>query len=765
MNLADFMAGLARTSVEASVLILLVLAAQRIFRRQLTPAWSCALWLLVAARLAALSWSGPVSVFNVVPLLRSSTPEAFVLAARRAPIAAPLASQVAESPLSGRVATSAAVSATRAAPVVDPTSPWVSTSGALFTGWAVGASALALYVAIASLQLARRLARLPALADPAVHEILAAGCARLKLRRLPRVSETDEVSAPALHGFFRPHLLLPRGLAGRLSTEELRFVLLHELAHVRRADLALNWLAAALQAIHWFNPLVWLALARWRDDREIACDALVLSSSDASRRRAYGHTLLRLGETLAVRAPRPGLVGILEGKRALQRRIGLIAQPTTARRPLTGVLIFSTLALVGLTGAQPAAPLAPLAPLEPVSGLELANVAVGKNVLFLVDAGESMLGKDPAEVARWRSESPDRQRRAPKWQRTAEVLATLLAQLPADARYRVVRFDDRNVTELETPRPGQGGTPQAIASVARRLQEMTPRSAGMNLEAAFTSSLSPSDLPDRIVLITDGLPTVGRTTPPGTGDVEVKLFEAAVRLLPSRVPVSTVLLPRAGAHVATTGLYWELAHASRGALVTASAPALPATHLAFVIDTSGSMRDVRNGGLWPVARRTIRDSLAAQPAGTRFQLLDADGRFILGRAGMGANAWLDNTPEMRDQVERMLGRYNQDTVSNPVPGIYNAIRFLHARYDPAMRMGIVVVGDEFVDAPEPVIRRLDELNPANASGQRAIMINAIGVPTTIRQQFSMGNTGLKFASLMRSITQEHGGTFVALPDL
>ena len=149
------------------------------------------------------------------------------------------------------------------------------------------------------------------------------------------------------------------------------------------------------------------------------------------------------------------------------------------------------------------------------------------------------------------------------------------------------------------------------------------------------------------------------------------------------------------------------------------------------------------------------------------QLIDGDGRFILGRRGTGTAGWLTDSPEMRASIKRTLRRYDQDTVSNPVPGIYNAMRFLFDKENPKMRMGIFVFGDEFnsSDPADAVVRRLDELNPADENGNRRVTINAVGFPTTIRYQFSMGNTGLRFANLMRTVCYLHGGCFIALQDL
>jgi hypothetical protein len=173
------------------------------------------------------------------------------------------------------------------------------------------------------------------------------------MRTKPTVLESIEVSTPALHGLFRPKLLLPRGFTTRFSAAELRFVFLHELAHLKRRDLWLNWLMAVLQLAHWFNPLIWFGFSRWRADRESVCDAMALEAAGEEHKEQYGRTILRLLETFTRPVSTPGLVGILEDKHQLRERIRLISIYVPANRwSRTALVVAVGLAVIGLTDAQ-----------------------------------------------------------------------------------------------------------------------------------------------------------------------------------------------------------------------------------------------------------------------------------------------------------------------------------------------------------------------------------------------------------------------------
>jgi hypothetical protein len=109
-----------------------------------------------------------------------------------------------------------------------------------------------------------------------------------------------------------------------------------------------------------------------------------------------------------------------------------------------------------------------------------------------------------------------------------------------------------------------------MTQVLSRLNALVPKGAA-NLERAFSTLRTLPRLPESVVLLTDGLPTRSDSLAL-EGDIDeasrVRFFEIAARQLPPRVPVSTILFPMLTGDPGAPGLYWELANATKGALVS-----------------------------------------------------------------------------------------------------------------------------------------------------------------------------------------------------
>jgi len=225
--------------------------------------------------------------------------------------------------------------------------------------WLTGVMGLLVFSLITYRHTLRRIrqAQVPASSELRDAILEAATCSGL--RRTPLLLVSAKVQSPAVTGLFRPVLLLPARFPGeQLTPAETKLVLLHEMTHLKRFDLPVNWFLFFLQALHCFNPLLWFAFARMRIDRECACDAQVLATSKEDQRAEYGHALLKLESVPGPSEFSLGFIGIRERYQNVRSRIQAIAgyhRPHPAWSILTAGLIV-TLLVAGATRAENPAP-------------------------------------------------------------------------------------------------------------------------------------------------------------------------------------------------------------------------------------------------------------------------------------------------------------------------------------------------------------------------------------------------------------------------
>jgi beta-lactamase regulating signal transducer with metallopeptidase domain len=223
------------------------------------------------------------------------------------------------------VSTVAAPGAAAATPVAEAGHvPWAALGIAL---WLAGAAALLARTAVGAWR-ARRIARAGTPADHAQGHVARAWRALGGGGAPPRIVASAAIEAPIVIGAFRPVVVVPAASA-RWSAERWRVVLLHELAHVRRRDGLANLIAQVACAIHWIDPLAWLAARRLRDEREHAADDAVLR--DGARASTYAEHLIALAS-----GTRPGLgaaaLAMADGAR-FEARVVALFDDARSRRP------------------------------------------------------------------------------------------------------------------------------------------------------------------------------------------------------------------------------------------------------------------------------------------------------------------------------------------------------------------------------------------------------------------------------------------------
>jgi beta-lactamase regulating signal transducer with metallopeptidase domain len=164
----------------------------------------------------------------------------------------------------------------------------------IILGWVLLAG-LGLVRVAASLQQIRRLRRGCVAIDPRVlGPELQAMVERFKRRRSVAILVSSRLEVPTAMGFLRPVVLVPEWLAHQSQSEELKYVLLHELAHLQRWDDWTNLAQKLVKAVLFFHPGVWWIERKLSLDREMACDDAVLSQSSSPR--AYAQCLARVAE-------------------------------------------------------------------------------------------------------------------------------------------------------------------------------------------------------------------------------------------------------------------------------------------------------------------------------------------------------------------------------------------------------------------------------------------------------------------------------------
>lgn len=196
--------------------------------------------------------------------------------------------------------------------------------------WAAGLALMAARYLRGGAQLAVRARRAHEL-EPPDRALVDQICAALGLRADVAVRLGDEPCSPQAWGWRRPLILLPPQW-GEWDDGQRRAVLVHELAHVRRRDCWSQTFAHLACCLYWFQPLVWLAAARMRSERERACDDVVLASG--ARPSAYADQLLSIASTLG-RTGRPAFGEVPMARSSqLSGRLLAILDPRARRRPL-----------------------------------------------------------------------------------------------------------------------------------------------------------------------------------------------------------------------------------------------------------------------------------------------------------------------------------------------------------------------------------------------------------------------------------------------
>ena len=284
----QFLLNLLKTSLLGALAILLMLVSKPLWRERYRAKARCWLWLALAAFLLF-----PVDFSVKDAPVQAAPPQDYTLfvGTDKTTIQSTdhLFGDMAEK--SGQTSTQVRDSII-ARPVTDPTQKatrYIPVTTILFYGYLAGAAAFLLCQGLSYVRFRRTVRRWKRDVARADYATMLSDTAHDLGVSVPEMFVCEAISTPAVTGLFRPTLLLPHE---DYDLNELRYILRHELCHLKRRDMLLKLVLLAANAMHWFDPVVYLMLRQADEDIELACDSAATDGLDRAERAAYSRTLL-----------------------------------------------------------------------------------------------------------------------------------------------------------------------------------------------------------------------------------------------------------------------------------------------------------------------------------------------------------------------------------------------------------------------------------------------------------------------------------------
>lgn len=362
-TVVSFFGWVIQGSFMAGILVMLILILQFLFQNKLEARWKYLLWIPVAIRLL-LPWApeSSLSLYNVLSL------ESFMPGIHQQMQDPSISASETGEHVKGSVAEKYGI----VVGITELTAP-TDTSGSkpenhfwwneitsmgfvpvLVLIWLTGVLLLVAKTIYDQLRLQHALRAGSRIETPLLLALFHDTRQQLGVKRKVEFVSSERIPGPAVVGFCKPTVVISSSLLMSLHEGQLQYILAHEFAHVRRRDVAVNWIMHLVLILHWFNPLVWLAVNRARQDQEMACDAFVLDRMRPQQNNAYGQTIIQVLEHFSGDHRLPGLAGLSATHKQMKRRLIMIKQfnKKSYRLSILGMTIILALGSVTLVNAK-----------------------------------------------------------------------------------------------------------------------------------------------------------------------------------------------------------------------------------------------------------------------------------------------------------------------------------------------------------------------------------------------------------------------------
>ncbi len=324
------------TSLYASIAGIIILMLKTVLKNKISPKWHYIIWIVLIVKLIIpFGPQSAVSLFNALPKVSQDMNFTYTYKQFHKSVAfmqekkthIPAILKVQDTSLSFAAA-------------AERSMPYIWLFGMVLTiGW----------LAYADCLLRRRLKKAGAFVPQSISLIFEDCKGRTNIRKTIKIMIQDAISTPAVFGLLRPRILLPPSILN-LSGKEISYILLHELAHYKRKDLLANCLLLVLQAIHWFNPVIWYCFKKIRQDMEVAADERALALLEENEQKEYGKALLAVLEGFNSSKLAPRLLGMADDRKNIERRIRMIKMTQFFKSKRRMAIMIGSLCVAALSG-------------------------------------------------------------------------------------------------------------------------------------------------------------------------------------------------------------------------------------------------------------------------------------------------------------------------------------------------------------------------------------------------------------------------------
>lgn len=343
-------------SVMASIMICIVLVIRRAFSRRMGPAVMLLLWGMVLLRLLLpFTIPSPMQLSGLFPQQTYSTD------ANSGPIAAEDQTPGADPAVnSGSGLTAANAQPLNGPEMYTPTEAAPSGPAGVIPGelmknirwwnmlaavWTAGIAAVLLLSIRKAVRFRRKLKFCNPVADKKILDFIRVHKEVTGVKKAVAALECDFVHAPAVFGYFKPCILIPSRFLEEMDEGSLNAILLHEIYHIRCHDILTGYIWLAAKALHWFNPLVWLAYKWFEDDVELCRDQKAAHKLNMDDAFVYSRSLLEAARFSRRTARMPSSAAALfEDRCKLRQRIYRLVKPQ--RKTRSAAVMSALLAMI-----------------------------------------------------------------------------------------------------------------------------------------------------------------------------------------------------------------------------------------------------------------------------------------------------------------------------------------------------------------------------------------------------------------------------------